>query len=97
MVCSLLKPPEIWPSHINRMKFVSLVANLDGAFFYLSHYFLSPSVWEKSNLTKPLSWRSPDMTEILLTGTLSNQNHISRAFNKGLHISDAFRATKKPK
>ena len=37
------------------------------------------------------------MTEILLTGTLSNQNHISRAFNKGLHISDAFRATKKTK
>ena len=80
------------------MKFASLVANLDGAFFFIYLInILSPSVWEKSNLTEPLSWRSPDMTEILLTGTLSNQNHISRAFNKGLHISDAFRATKKPK
>ena len=65
MVHSLLQLSERWLCHIwfvGRMKFASLETNLDGAFKSSIAFFLSiPS----------LSRRSPDMTEMLLTGTLS--------------------------
>ena len=60
MVHSLLQLSE--PCHIlfaGRIKFASLEANLVGSFSRSHSFFLSPS------------GRSRDITEILLTGTLS--------------------------
>ena len=76
MVHSLLQLSETWPCHIlfvGRMKFTCIKTNLGGCWdlFSLFHSsFLSPSLSEKS----------PDMTEILLTGTLflnSSTSHIN--------------------
>ena len=67
VVHSLLQLSERWPCHIwpvGRMKFASLEANLGGGWglrvFYPILLF-----------SLPLSGKIPDMTEILLTGTLS--------------------------
>ena len=48
---------------LGMMKFASLEANLDGD----PDLFAYPILL----LSLPVSWRSPDMTEILLTGTFS--------------------------
>ena len=69
MVRSLLQLSEIWPFHIWLfvwMEFASLEANLGGVGALLSISFF---------FSLPLSGRSSDMTEILLTGDLS-QNSI---------------------
>ena len=64
MVCSLLQLSQRWSCHtwpVGRMQFASLEANLDlGLLVYHIHLF-----------SLPLSGRSPDVTEILLTGTSS--------------------------
>ena len=65
MVRSLLQLLDRWPCHIlliDRLKFASLKANLVGSWGLLVYSILL--------FYLPLSGRSLDMTEILLTGTL---------------------------
>ena len=74
--CTFCCSFQRWPCHIwlvDRLKF----ASLEDLPFNLSHSsFLSPSLWE----------RSPDMNEILLTGTLSHN-----AINTSILYSNDFR------
>ena len=66
MVPSLLQLSERWPCQIlfvDRMKNASFETNLGGDSVLLVYPIPLSSL--------PLSGRSPDMTEILLTGTLS--------------------------
>ena len=64
VVRSLLQLSKRWPCHIwpvSMMKFASLEENMDGGLDLLVYPILLFSL--------PLSWRSPVMTEILLTAT----------------------------
>ena len=76
MVHSLLQLSERWPCHIwliGGMKCASLQANFDGGWgivFYLI-LLLSLTFSLSLSLSLSLSGRSLNMTEILLTGTLS--------------------------
>ena len=66
VVHSLLKFLERWPCNmwlIDRMKFASLEENLGGE--------LGRLVYPIPLFSLPISGRSPDMIEILLTGTLN--------------------------
>ena len=75
--------PVIWP--VDRMKYALLKANLGGGQGLLVYPILLSFL--------PLSGRGPDMTEILLTGTLSinsinlTRNNYGWIFNQSINIS----------
>ena len=85
MVRPLLQLSERWPCHIrlvDGVKFASHEANVGRGPFILSHFLFS----------LPLSGRSPDMTELLLTGTLSI-NSISKIWRVQPNTSIRHQAT----
>ena len=67
MVWSLLQfserwPRHIWPVSVSRMEFASLEANFGGGWGLFVYHILL--------FSRPLTGRSRDISEILLTGTL---------------------------